>query len=429
MVFILWIVSLAANAGLLWLNWHYLHPLGEWYEKSALIAQACFIFVSLGDVDITERAGVLLFGWPFFEIGPGKYLGLWGILSFRKVPKSIVSLIFPDPAKVSFDHKKANVVAAGKEMPIRTTHLGILDTRDPLEVSMTTEPEVQMRFIIKEGEVLAFLSAFGSIKKFYTQMRGVIETRLNIECPLKTLRAIMMNQLLLNLRLKEEVQKTIDNTSGGIVKAMRILTLLDVSVTSFDKGHALNLSLRKMGEGVGAANVIHSEGKAKNEVELERLEYIAKGNRAQLMAEVDAEEASAKRVMNTKGGRRAAELGTITKIAGEIYKNAQVAVVSNDLGSSLTGASAALGILGKLEGKLTPPDKVHKEGGDGHGHDKTKDGKGDGKHKKKTDKDKKGGGGGPGEHAAPKPGDATAKPDEKAHGAADPGHGTPPTGH
>lgn len=190
--------------------------------------QIIYIVLSFKTVGPEEKAAVLLFKRPMYEVKSGLIFVPWLVCSLRKESRLTIQMQIPgEPEEIDKSGDDNKGLLPGKMfLPIRSTTASYeivkknkafandpaLVEGDPLNRRMTLEPTAQIRFKIKD--LVKFIQTIGSIKEAKKQLRDTAEGVIDSEFGKRTPALIIAHRSDINKTLRKEIGKLVkDDTT------------------------------------------------------------------------------------------------------------------------------------------------------------------------------------------------------------------------
>jgi len=250
-----------------------------------------YTIASLRKVNKDEIGGLIFFGKPLRQIGPGLHFAPWGLFYIETVPSTAIDIVIPGPSDKAY--RGEDIPPAGMFVPVRVTFKKEDGSNDSLSQRVTAEVYFFVRMKIKD--VLKFWPNIGDVGELRKEISSTV-----IGAATAVLTQMTVAQALASFpKINQDIRKAIealvgeksdDPNSWGI-------DLITSQTTAIVFNHDLNAALTGLPEKTleALAMVKTAEG----EKEKRRLE--GEGTAAAAKAMLDAEAAGLKKKADDLG--------------------------------------------------------------------------------------------------------------------------------
>ncbi|MFA6273177.1 MAG: SPFH domain-containing protein [Candidatus Paceibacterota bacterium] len=223
-----------------------------------IAVQLLYAALSIKIVGPTELGGILLFGDPRCEVESGLVLVPFAICELKKETRLVIQRQFPgEPEEVDKSSTDQNT-RSGMVQPIRvpTASPEAVDNEfkadmtafkdEPINNRMTPEVSIIVRFQIRKGSYLRFLTNIGTLDSAIKQMRDTTETVTGIEFAKRTPPLIIRDRGKINNSLKDSVEILVGEKPNSEPEESWGVNVINVQLVDVDFGKTVNEQLRNV---------------------------------------------------------------------------------------------------------------------------------------------------------------------------------------
>jgi len=270
---------------------------GAWLMSGILLTLA-WILLSVRQVQVDEIAGIEFFGAPVKEAKDGPHFVPYLLFRFGKFPAYVLQHEFPGEPEnvfkgldVDFDH------ASNLVRPIRITTGSVSNSEDlndgkpfdgPLEVQMTAEIAIILRWRIKVGAYFEFRRNVQTIENAIKQLRDTSEGALVEIAGKGTMGYMVRNTKKINTSLEEKLHELVESwgveVKSAAIKEPDLSREVNLKLAAIAEAKASGDAAIQTAEKEAIATIATAEADKKRQIlegagaaEAERLRLVAKG--------------------------------------------------------------------------------------------------------------------------------------------------------
>lgn len=304
-----------------------------WLMVSAL---GVYTVASLRSVNKDEIGGLVFFGKPLKQIGPGLHFAPLGILRIETVPSTAIDIRIPGPQDKAY--RGEDPPPPGMFVPVRITFKKSDGSADPLDQRITAELYIFVRAKIED--VMKFWPNIGTVDEFRKEIADTVISAASAILNQKTAAEALLSF--------EEISKVITTAIENLIGEDSNdpngwgVNLLSARVEMICFNHSLNSALTDLPEKILGLQVIERTA----EIEKKRLTLTGEGqaNAARSLLEAEAEGLARKAEALKMEGK---DLLALQTLMDALKEGKQVVISGPDGLSNLLKMSQA--VLGRKE--------------------------------------------------------------------------------
>lgn len=356
--------------------------------------QMIYLVLSFRTVRADEKAVILLFERPLYEVNSGLVFIPWLICNLRIETSLVIQIQIPgEPEEVDKSGDDEKGVASGKFLPIRATTGSYESVKksdefkddpalikdDPLNERMTLEPSAQI--VLKIKDISKFIRNIGSVAMAKKLLRDTSEGVIQSEFAKRTPALIIAHRTEINKKIREQIRLLIKddpNTAGhdeGWGAEIEAAQLLEIDISKkvnealSQVAEAKALQAKVVTNAISAKLAKIEQGLGDKDYAIRQGEGVAKARELLLLAEAVGLDKLAELAKTPSG-----QLTMIVQQAKEMYEKAKYSILPGN-GEGLYGAVAGIQeVLKRIQGEGEEKKNTEKPASTGSSKDKKVDG-------------------------------------------------------